>query len=424
MPSGSVPQGDPSPVQLEFAWSPDRQRLVHIAEVRAGEQFLHPDPDLRLPLIARKGLLRRHHFAHHPGAAEAFVAANGGGGGGGEGLRHLNYKLALVHRLQKQGDLPLIWRCAGCDRRERTTLRALVAFDTAAWEVPFGGLRLDVGLLKAGAVQPVAALEVRDSHAIDPAKAEIFTRAAAQSNFRALELPAAPLPLRLPLAVERPFPRLLCSACQTRRADWLTWAADHRPAVNFSGWQELPVEEHGCIRLGGGWATRGADSEALQPVLYWLEIVPLLDREIRISALTVHRRQGRLRWRELRLRAPQGRPTRELEFQLDHAAQDFAAAALRYRQRLARAPAEQLQRWLAQAQAVPMTAPAASPEAKSSGKKSAASRMLPTPSESASPATSSRLTATPPPERRGRLAAWVDRLAHQVADWLDQETDS
>jgi hypothetical protein len=219
----------------------------------------------------------------------------------------------------------------------------------------------------------------------------------------------------------------LCAACQTRREHWLTWERGNRPATNFSGWLELPAGEQSCVRLGGGWATRAADGEVLQPVVCWLELSLRRDREIQVAALTVPLRRGRLRWREIVLRAPQGRPTAELDYQLAQAAREFASAAVKYRQRLARADADQLQRWLIEA-----TPPAAEVSAAQAPTPAAAAIHAPAAAEAAAatalmPASPALPVQTPlpaPRRTRQRIAAWFDRLAHAAADWLDAEPES
>ncbi|MGH7142893.1 MAG: hypothetical protein ACREJ2_02020 [Planctomycetota bacterium] len=452
------PVDDDAAVRLAFAFSPTLGRLVHIKEARAGENYLHPDLDLRLAVHPRKGLFRRHHFALTPGSVAERAAA---GAAGGEGMAHLNCKLALVHRLQRDGDMTLRLRCVGCGGARIVHLRERVAFDRATWEVPFvGGFRLDVGLLQAG--RPVAALEVFDTHAVDAAKRAAFEAAHAADGFCAFELPIQPLPLHPPVAVGLAVPPALCDACRERRAAWLAWAKTCEPAVNFSGWFELPPLDESWLRLAGGWSSRAVRDEALGHVFYWLELHLRLDREVFITALTLHRKKGRLRWRELTLRAAGGRPGGSLAFHLHEAAQEFAAGAIRFRQRLARVEPDQLRRWQAEATAAELrrqgvTAatkyPARAPHASAPTRPAARSATRPADYSTAHPAAHpaappraapdprpapGKLSAlenrapspsplSPPPPApihatgaKRKLAAWIDRLAHRAADWLEE----
>ncbi|HTL51116.1 MAG TPA: hypothetical protein VL860_00930, partial [Planctomycetota bacterium] len=238
----------------------------------------------------------------------------------------------------------------------------------------------------------------------------------------------------------------ICSRCEERRQEWLAWSRTSRPATNFSGWTDRPLAPQTCIALGGGWATRvasrrdpaSAGSDALTPVFYWLELRVIGEREILVTALTMHRRQGCLRFRELRLRTPTGRPTAELDFQLTRAANDFATAAQKFRQRLARAEPAQLTTWLTQAShaapvgtsPLPPVKPAPSqisnrtapPSAKvAADTKSAPARHQPskfTPTSEQHPHPSANPAEPAPPSRR--IARWIDRLANQAADWLEQ----
>jgi hypothetical protein len=149
-----------------LAWARDREGAkVHAARL---------DPAARLarapftclgcgePLVARLGPVRARHFAHLPGSSCPLTAP--------ESVLHLDAKERLLALCREAfagaRRVSVLARCAGCRRPAPHDLAA--AGDDAVEEGAVGALRADVLVLSRG--RPALALEVKVSHAVEPAK--------------------------------------------------------------------------------------------------------------------------------------------------------------------------------------------------------------------------------------------------------------
>jgi hypothetical protein len=151
---------------VQLAWARDR----HGAKVRAAR--LDPaDRRARAPftclgcgdaLVPHLGARRARHFAHRPGSTCALTAP--------ETALHLDAKERLLELCAEAFSgaraVTLVTRCAACRRAVPRELRALG--DGAAAEGAVGALRADVLVTRGG--RPALALEVKVTHALEPAK--------------------------------------------------------------------------------------------------------------------------------------------------------------------------------------------------------------------------------------------------------------
>lgn len=114
------------------------------------------------PLVARLGKERARHFAHLPGSTCPLTAP--------ESALHLDAKERLLALCREAfagtRRVTLLARCPACRRLAPEDLAALG--DAAVAEGSVGPLRADVLVLARG--RPALALEVKVTHAVDPAK--------------------------------------------------------------------------------------------------------------------------------------------------------------------------------------------------------------------------------------------------------------
>lgn len=113
------------------------------------------------PLVFRLGAVRRHHFAHHASSRCALTT--------GEGAAHYNTKRFLAASLGEATRLFVSEPCeAGCGRADPREIAR--GWDEVAVERLVHPVRPDIVLLRDG--MPVAAVEVRFTHAVSESKAE------------------------------------------------------------------------------------------------------------------------------------------------------------------------------------------------------------------------------------------------------------
>lgn len=135
----------------EFAHLPPRQRPPALC------------PVCRQPVIMRLGKVRAHHVAHQPGAVCTATQP--------ETVIHLNAKFHLQTVLQQATSLKIVQSCVGrgglsCKRTHDVAY--LRGWDRVEVEYPLGPYRLDVALLRAGAV--IGAVEIRVTHPCEDEK--------------------------------------------------------------------------------------------------------------------------------------------------------------------------------------------------------------------------------------------------------------
>jgi len=157
---------DPAAGAVLLAWARDRSgakvdvRTLDPAARRARAPFACLGCGEEL--VARLGKVRARHFAHRPGSACPLTAP--------ESALHLDAKQRLLALCRDAfagaRRVELLARCPTCRRAVPRDLAA--AGDEAVEEGAVGALRADVLVLSRG--KPALALEVRVTHAVDPAK--------------------------------------------------------------------------------------------------------------------------------------------------------------------------------------------------------------------------------------------------------------
>lgn len=146
------------PLRLPFARSSGR--LVHASAAQLGELYTCPECDE--PVVFKQCSQKRSHFSHRANSSCS-----------GETVLHRTAKLLIAQILNDaiagEGAYPAYeWTCDGCN--EPSGALRFPLFDEASTEVQLAsGHYVDVGLLRDG--EPVAAIEVRVTHAVDYAKA-------------------------------------------------------------------------------------------------------------------------------------------------------------------------------------------------------------------------------------------------------------
>jgi hypothetical protein len=191
-----VGDGPPPPAvgarpEVLLAWALDRERRrVHVSALdprRRGDRAPFACPGCGEPVVPRLGAVRARHFAHRPGSTCPLTRP--------ETALHLNAKERLLFLCAEAfaGRLRvrLGARCPGCRREAPLDLAAVG--DAASAEGSVGALRADVLVTRGGA--PALALEVRVTHALDPAKEEALA---------ALSVPALEIDAREPWEEEPP----------------------------------------------------------------------------------------------------------------------------------------------------------------------------------------------------------------------------
>ena len=128
--------------------------LVHISDVESGSEHGAVCPECSGPLIARKGLKTRHHFAHHPD-----VQCNP------ETVLHKIAKMLVLSQLQtaliEKKELPVTWTCSWC--QEEHTGNLLRKARSVRVEHALSECRPDVTLFDEHD-SPVAVIEIVVSH--------------------------------------------------------------------------------------------------------------------------------------------------------------------------------------------------------------------------------------------------------------------
>lgn len=157
----------------DFCWVDVAGEVVHVSTFAHLQRYLRPSatcPVCDQPVILHLGRKRAHHYQHHPAAARACPLASG------ESALHYNAKHYLCHQLAGARELIIAEPCVDSDAEVPDASlcpgRRVVVWardwDDVAVERGVQSTRPDVLLLTAG--QPVAAIEVVVSHAVDEVK--------------------------------------------------------------------------------------------------------------------------------------------------------------------------------------------------------------------------------------------------------------
>ena len=200
--------------EVVLAWASDRDGAhVHVSALDPGrrrERAPFTCLGCGEPLVPRLGRRRAHHFAHRPGSTCSLTRP--------ETALHLNAKERLLFLCAEAFARRLIVRlgarCPACRRESPIDLAG--AGDGAAPEHAAGELRTDVLVTRGGA--PALALEVKVTHAIDPAK---------EATLAAMSLPALEIDAREPweqagadgvvaVRIARTFGIAPCGSCQAQ----------------------------------------------------------------------------------------------------------------------------------------------------------------------------------------------------------------
>jgi len=131
--------------------------LLHIDQVDRGIKCNCVCPACKKPLVARKGLKKKHHFAHYPGAncsSETVLHALG---------KHLLRK-RIASSIANGRQLAMAWACPYCHDQHEGNLIKLA--HCVEMEAGLGSCRPDLALLKSDGC-PVAFVEVVVSHKPD-----------------------------------------------------------------------------------------------------------------------------------------------------------------------------------------------------------------------------------------------------------------
>lgn len=148
-------------LQIPYAYAPNKTPVSpEVAE--KGQAFSCPLCDHEV--VLRRGDVRRSHFAHKPDT-----------GCSGEGVRHKVVKRMIYLMYLKTVRTVMISvttfrRCPNCS--QGALFCQTPQYDDVACEVSVGRHRVDVALLRDG--NPVAGIEVRDTHPVDDAKWDAF----------------------------------------------------------------------------------------------------------------------------------------------------------------------------------------------------------------------------------------------------------
>lgn len=151
---------------IKLEWVSVNDQIVHVSSLSAAplaERRAARCPACRERVTLRLGSIKAHHAAHQAGSSCATTAP--------ETAIHVNSKYYLAAQLRLARELHLLERCAHPACTEvRTLPRWQVGWTDVEVEHSIGTRRPDVVLLRDGG--PVAAVEVRVSHAVDQAKAD------------------------------------------------------------------------------------------------------------------------------------------------------------------------------------------------------------------------------------------------------------
>jgi len=148
----------PSDGAIKVPYAEKNGRLIHISQVERGLACQCVCPVCKMPVIARKGEKRRHHFSHYSSDACSAETV----------LHHIAKILIydkIVALLKSQGSLPITWKCVLCGERHRLNLLENVS--AIEMEKPIDTIRPDIVLLNAESV-PTAAIEIAVTHNPEP----------------------------------------------------------------------------------------------------------------------------------------------------------------------------------------------------------------------------------------------------------------
>lgn len=151
---------------VQIAWAVVGGHVRHISEFNRIPWGQRPEARCEAceqPLTFRLGPVRRHHFAHR-GSSECVLTT-------GEGAAHYNTKRFLAAHLAGATRLYVVEPCdEGCGREDPREIAA--DWDEVAVERLVHPIRPDILLLRRG--MPIAAVEVRFTHGVSDAKAEVL----------------------------------------------------------------------------------------------------------------------------------------------------------------------------------------------------------------------------------------------------------
>ncbi len=149
---------------VQIAWAVIDGRVRHISEFDRIPWGKRPPAHCEAcehPLVFRLGAVRRHHFAHRGPSRCALTT--------GEGAAHYNTKRFLAARLDGAARLYVLEPCdEGCGKGDPREIAA--GWNEVAVERLVHPVRPDIVLLRDGV--PIAAVEVRFTHAVSEGKAE------------------------------------------------------------------------------------------------------------------------------------------------------------------------------------------------------------------------------------------------------------
>jgi predicted RNA-binding Zn-ribbon protein involved in translation (DUF1610 family) len=201
-------------------------------------------------LVPRLGAVRRRHFAHLPGSVCPLTAP--------ESALHLDAKERLLalcaDAFAGASRVTLLARCPTCRLPAPRDLAALG--DAALAEGAIGALRADVLVLSRG--RPALALEVRVTHAVDPAKeAALATAGVPVLEIDAREAWERPGEGGIALAPARSLGFPPCRSCEAlARAD----------AERVKGGEAAEIAELEIYRARGLFGSNLAPAEGLEAV--------------------------------------------------------------------------------------------------------------------------------------------------------------
>ncbi|MFH0792470.1 MAG: competence protein CoiA family protein [bacterium] len=152
--------------KLKFPFALCNGVPIHISKVSGGRKTDCACPCCRGPLIAKKGKIKRHHFAHDPGSQCNL-----------ESVLHWFGKTLIRDGIEKalkeRRPLPLHWLCSQCgDEHHRNLLKKAASVQL---ESNLGPVRPDILLLDQRN-NPVAAMELIVTHAPEQPTLEFYQR--------------------------------------------------------------------------------------------------------------------------------------------------------------------------------------------------------------------------------------------------------
>ena len=157
-----MPGQSKKPLKLPYALRNDQ--IVHISEVTSGKHTDCICPECRRSLVARKGLIKRQHFAHDPGATCNIESA----------LHYVAKRMICdgVNRaIAEHRSIGVTWKCHYCGEQHAGDLVRKAA--SAKLEQDLEQVRPDVLLVDIGD-KPIAAIEVVVTHAPEPEAMQFY----------------------------------------------------------------------------------------------------------------------------------------------------------------------------------------------------------------------------------------------------------